>query len=100
MANIEGPKDSVQRLKFKGEEKDKLREYLRKELSVTDGDRSRMLEKCKLWVQQANSRRKRKGLQHRHADDPADDDAELVPPAESDLPAGSPVRRQAPQPQG
>ena len=67
MPNIEGPRDSVQRIKFKGEQKEKLREYLRRELSVTDGERSRMLDKCKLWVQQANSRRIPKGIHARDA---------------------------------
>jgi hypothetical protein len=65
MPNIEGPKDSVQRIKFKPEQKDKLREYLRKELSNTEGERSRLLEKCKLWAQQANSRRQRKDVKAR-----------------------------------
>jgi len=67
MASLDVPKDSVQRIKFTADQKDKLREYLRKELSVTDGDRTRMLEKCKLWVQQANSRRGRKGVKARDA---------------------------------
>jgi len=65
VANIEGPKDSVQQIKFKGDQKDKLREYLRKELSVTEGERSRMLDKCKAWVAQANSRRMRKDVKAR-----------------------------------
>jgi hypothetical protein len=67
MPNIEGPKDTVQRIKFKPEQKDKLREYLRKELSNTEGERSRLLEKCKLWAQQAASRRQRKGVKSRES---------------------------------
>jgi len=67
MPNIEGPRDSVQRIRFKGDQKDKLREYLRKELSVNDGDRSRLMDKCRVWVQQANSRRQEKGVRARDA---------------------------------
>jgi hypothetical protein len=67
MANIEGPRDSVQKIKFKADGKDKLREYLRHELSVTEGDRSRLIDKCKLWVQQANSRRPCKNVKGKDA---------------------------------
>ena len=67
MPNIEGPKDSVQRIKFKADQKDKLREYLRHELSVTDGERSRLIDKCKQWVAQANSRRQAVGVRGRDA---------------------------------
>ena len=62
MATIEGPKDTVQQIKFKGDQKDKLREYLRKELHECELERGRLLDKCKAWVQQANSRRLRKDI--------------------------------------
>jgi hypothetical protein len=65
VASIEGPKDTVQRIKFKGEQKEKLREYLRKEMHTCELERGRLLEKCKLWVQQANSRRQRKDVKAR-----------------------------------
>ena len=67
MPNIEGPKDSVQRIRFKEDGKDKLREHLRHELSITEGERSRLIDKCKSWVQQANSRRVAKGVKGRDA---------------------------------
>ncbi|KKN79025.1 hypothetical protein LCGC14_0345010 [marine sediment metagenome] len=65
MANIEGPRDSVQKIKFTGDQKDKLRHYLQQELSVTEGERSRLLDKCKSWAKQANSRRQRTDLKAR-----------------------------------
>ena len=67
MPNIEGPRDSVQRIEFKEGQKDKLREHLRKEMSINDGDRSRLMDKCRVWVQQANSRRQEKGIKARDA---------------------------------
>ena len=67
MPSIEGPRDSVQRIKFRGDGKDKLREYLREELSNTEGERSRLLEKCKVWAKQANSRRLPQGIKVRDA---------------------------------
>lgn len=65
MANIEGPRDSVQKIKFTGDQKDKLRHYLQQELSNTEGERSRLLDKCKAWAKQANSRRQRSDLKSR-----------------------------------
>jgi len=65
MSTIEGPRDTVQKIKFKGDQKEKLRNYLRKELDITEGERSRLLDKCKAWVQQANSRRQRKDAKTR-----------------------------------
>ncbi len=67
LADIEGPKDSVRHIRFKGDQKDKLREYLRKELSQNEGERGRMLAKCRSWSEQANSRRVRKDLKARDA---------------------------------
>lgn len=60
MATTEGPRDTVQKIKFKGDQKDKLKAYLEKELHECELERGRMLEKCKAWVAQANSRRRRK----------------------------------------
>ena len=65
MASIEGPRDAVQPLKMNSDQREKLREYLRKELSNTEGERSRLLDKCKVWVQQANSRRQRNDVKAR-----------------------------------
>ena len=65
MASIEGSKDTVQHIKFKGDQKDKLREYLRQELSDNEGERGRMISKCKDWQAQANSRRKRRDAKAR-----------------------------------
>lgn len=65
MPTIEGPKDTVQKVKFKGDQKDKLREYLRKEVDICMGERGRLMDKCKAWVQQANSRRQRKDVKAR-----------------------------------
>jgi len=62
MPSIEGPKDVVQQIRFKSDQKDKLREYLRKELHEQELDRGRLIEKCKAWTQQANSRRLRKDV--------------------------------------
>ncbi|MHA2079527.1 MAG: hypothetical protein ACW99X_18210, partial [Candidatus Thorarchaeota archaeon] len=67
MASIEGPKDTVQKIKFKGDQKDKLRNYLSQELHTCELERGRMLEKCKAWVQQANSRRLDKTARGRDA---------------------------------
>ena len=65
MASIEGPKDIVQPIAFKADQKDKLRDYLSKELNDCELERGRMMDKCKSWVQQANSRRMRKDIKAR-----------------------------------
>ena len=65
MASIEGPKDIVQPIAFKADQKDKLRDYLSKELNDCELERGRMMDKCKSWVQQANSRRRRKAIKAR-----------------------------------
>ena len=65
MINEGGPKDTVQKLKLNDEQKTELREYLKKELNTCEIERGRLLEKCKAWVQQANSRRKRKDVKAR-----------------------------------
>ncbi|GAG18264.1 unnamed protein product, partial [marine sediment metagenome] len=67
MASIEGSQDAVRRIKFSGDQKDKLREYLRQELSDNEGERGRMLKKCRDWQAQANSRRQRKDAKARDA---------------------------------
>ena len=65
MADIEGSKETVRHIKFKGDQKEKLREYLRQELANNEGERGRMLKKCRDWVAQANSRRTRKDVKSR-----------------------------------
>ena len=65
MATNEGPKDTVQRLKLNDEQREELREYLQKELTECESERGALLDKCKAWVQQANSRRRRKGASPR-----------------------------------
>ena len=65
MSSIEGPKDTVRRIKFTGDKKEKLRGYLQKELERTMSERSKMIENCKAWAKQANSRRKRKDAKAR-----------------------------------
>ena len=67
MSSIEGPKDTVRRIKFGAGKKEKLRNYLQKELERTMSERSKMIENCKAWAKQANSRRKRKGARARDA---------------------------------
>lgn len=59
MARADAPKDTVREVKFKGDQKEKLKEYLRKEIENCENDRSELMQKCKAWVEQANSRRKR-----------------------------------------
>lgn len=59
MARADAPKDTVREVKFSKEQKEKLREYLGKELDETMSNRQGLIEKCKAWVSQANSRRKR-----------------------------------------
>ena len=65
MSIVEGPKDTVQKVKLNDEQRTKLREYLKKELNTCELERGRLLEKCKLWTQQANSRRIRKDASSR-----------------------------------
>jgi hypothetical protein len=66
MAIVEGgPKDTVQKLKLNEEQREKLRDYLKKELNTCEIERGRLLDKCKAWVQQANSRRQRKDVKAR-----------------------------------
>jgi hypothetical protein len=62
LALTEGPKYSVEQIKFSGDGKEKLKNYLSQELSNVEGERGRLLDKCKLWAQQANSRRPRKNI--------------------------------------
>jgi hypothetical protein len=63
--NEGGPKETVQKLQLNDEQKTELREYLKKELNTCEIERGRLMEKCKAWVQQANSRRRRKDVKAR-----------------------------------
>ncbi len=67
MARADAPKDTVREVKFSKEQKEKLREYLSKELDDTMTARGGLMEKCKAWVAQANSRRKRNDAGSRDA---------------------------------
>lgn len=67
MPLTEGPKDTVQKLKLSGEQRDKLREYLKKELNTCELERGKLLDKCRSWTQQANSRRRRKDAKPRES---------------------------------
>ena len=59
MAEFNAPKYSVQKLKLSAEQRDELRDYIVEELDKCESDRSDMINKCRLWADQANSRRKR-----------------------------------------
>jgi len=61
MASLSAPKDTVREVKFAKDKKDKLKLYLDKEINECTGDREGLLKKCKAWVEQANSRRRRQG---------------------------------------
>lgn len=67
MARADAPKDTVRPVKFGIDRKEKLREYLSKELEDTLADREGLMRKCKAWVEQANSRRKRNDASARNA---------------------------------
>ena len=57
MASANAPKDTVREVKFSAEQKEKLRDYLTKEIKNCQNDREELMRKCRLWVEQANSRR-------------------------------------------
>lgn len=59
MFTYEGPKDSVQGLKFGEGRKDALIAYLCEEHTLALSEREGMIEKWKKWVDQADSRRSR-----------------------------------------
>jgi len=59
MYKIEGERDIVRKIVFKGDQKDKLRKYLTEEYAKAKSDREPLMKKAKLWLQQANSRRSR-----------------------------------------
>ena len=67
MSTTEGPRDTVQKLSLNEEQRTKLREYLKKEVNDTDTERTVLLDKCKAWVQQANSRRRRRDAKPRES---------------------------------
>jgi len=67
MAKFNAPKDTVREVKLSGEKRDELREYLKDQIECCITDRTRLMEKCKVWVEQANSRRKRKDATARDA---------------------------------
>lgn len=59
MANANAPKDTVREVKMSSERREELRDYLMKEIRECINDRAGLMDKCRLWVEQANSRRKR-----------------------------------------
>ena len=59
MAERNAPKYSVQELKLSKENREELRDYISKEIDLCEGDRAGMIKKCRLWAEQANSRRQR-----------------------------------------
>lgn len=59
MASANAPKDTVRDLNLSDEQKERLREYLMKQIEGCKTDRSGLMRKCKTWVDQANSRLKR-----------------------------------------
>lgn len=61
MFSFDSPQSGTVPIKFKKDKKDKLVEYLKKEHEQALRDRSGLEEKWKLWLEQANSRRKRQG---------------------------------------
>ena len=60
MISTDGPTDSVQPVKFKGDKRKELIDHLTRELQTCKNDRAGMIKKCKEWVTQADSRRSRK----------------------------------------
>jgi len=67
MAEFNAPKDTVREVKLSGDKRDELREYLKEQINSCITDRTRLIEKCKQWVKQSNSRRKRKDATARDA---------------------------------
>lgn len=59
MYRVEGEADAVLKVDFKGDQLEKLRKYLKDEYDKAKRDREPMMKNAKLWLQQANSRRKR-----------------------------------------
>jgi hypothetical protein len=64
---IDAPTSGVSPIKFKKGEAEKLIDHLTKEHDQALRDRSGLEEKWKHWLDQANSRRKRKGVKSRDA---------------------------------
>lgn len=65
MYSLDAPSDGVSQIKFKGDEAEKLVDYLQKEHSQAFQDRAGLEQKWKLWLEQANSRRRRKDARPR-----------------------------------
>jgi hypothetical protein len=62
---LDSPSDGVSKVKFKADAAEDLIEYLQKEHTQAFNDRSGLEQKWKLWLDQANSRRKRKDARPR-----------------------------------
>jgi len=59
MIKIEGDPELRKQIKFATGKKEELIKYLQEQYTRADSDRRGLIEKCKLWHQQANSRRLR-----------------------------------------
>jgi len=59
MLQIDGPSDYRKRVKFKDGKREELIKYLDEQYTKCIADRRPLIEKCKAWSEQANSRRKR-----------------------------------------
>lgn len=67
MYTIDSPDDGVSHIKLSEKKAEELVEYLQKEHEQAFRDRSGLEKKWEAWLQQANSRRKRKGGKSRDA---------------------------------
>ena len=59
MYKIEGERDIVRKVVFKGGQREELRKFLTDEYQKAKNDREPLMKKAVLWLQQANSRRSR-----------------------------------------